>query len=147
MTFSISFVDYTLPSYKVDEQTRLGLICIGDLKEHFIAPLSCWSENDYKVHWRQSLERVVADETTSALIVSMHDPVTANLITWWPMYRIGEIIYFQNHLLFLEKLTAPFDVISPYKSVEERQTITEDGNKISEWEVSVQSIKNFLKGC
>jgi hypothetical protein len=50
----------------------------------------------------------------------------------------------QNRLLFLDQLPHDFDPAAPWDSVGPRRTVTEDGDQISEWRVSLDDIREFL---
>src|SRR5260221_459679 len=118
--------------------TRDGRIVVGSFTERFIASLAFWQEHQYVSHWTDQIERVVAGSATAALITSMYDPLKANFITWWPIYRIGDLGYIRNQLLFLDRLDTPFDPTIAHEYVRERQIVSDDGQKISEWQVSIQ---------
>jgi len=60
------------------------------------------------------------------------------------MYRIGDTVKFQNHILFLNELETPFDPTDPYRFVPERMIINNDGEKISEWSASMSDLERFL---
>lgn len=76
----------------------------------------------------------------------MYDPITANFIYWWPIYRLDNTVYLQNHILFLSKLSVPFDPHDPFRFVPERELISETGEKISEWSVPIADLEGFVKG-
>ncbi len=103
-----------------------------------------WSADDYKRHWKQAIERILHSSDVSCLITSMIDPTTGNHIFWWPMYRENDTVFIQNHILFFDQLQSPFDERNPFSSVRGRQTINEDGNRISEWSVQIDELEEFL---
>jgi CdiI N-terminal domain len=74
----------------------------------------------------------------------MVDPATATYIFGWPMYRVNENVFIQNHILFFDQLQSPFDERNPFSSVPERQTTNEDGDGISEWSVRINELEEFL---
>jgi hypothetical protein len=51
--------------------------------------------------------------------------------------------FLQNHLLFYEQLSRPFSIENPYSSVRDRETISKDGDRISEWSVCFSEIEEF----
>jgi hypothetical protein len=143
--FSIKFITDPVPDLEVGEKAAFGIIQIGDFKERFIASLNFWNVEEYERQWIQGLTRVVNHESESALITSLTDPKNTNFITWWPIYRTKEIIYFQNQFLFLADLSAPFNPRDSYRHVPPRTTKTEDGKQpISEWKLPIAAIENFL---
>jgi CdiI N-terminal domain len=126
------------------EAVALGSLKLGEFQEGFHASLSHWDQSRYRSQWKEALERLVKGEERSALITSMYDPATANFITWWPLYRSGNSVHAQNHFLFMDELQQPFDELNPYKSVLQRETISEDGDRLSEWTINLSDIEEFL---
>jgi hypothetical protein len=123
----------------------LGSLSLGAFLEDFHASLSYWDRDRYLAQWREGLDRLVNGEIRSAVVTSMYDPRIADYIFWWPMYAIGDSIHLQNQILFLNDLGEPFDEAEPYRFVRERETISEDGQPISEWTVSLSDIETFLR--
>lgn len=140
MAFSIDLLDEPAS----DESTRLGLLTIGSYVERFVAATTYWDVTRYRRHWQQAITRIVQGSVTSTLITSMYDPAVANFIYWWPMYRLGHTVYFQNHILFLSELETPFDPNDPFRFVPERIIINSDGEQISEWSASIADLEGFL---
>jgi len=126
------------------ETVALGSIKLGEFQEGFHASLCHWDQGRYQAQWREALERLIKGEEHSALVTSMYDPRTANFIVWWPMHRDGDSVHVQNQLLFFDDLAESFDELDPYRSVQQRETRTEEGTRISEWTISLPDIKEFL---
>src|SRR5262245_1505378 len=137
MAFSIGLIPEPVPNLDPGVVASLGVIQIGYFQERFIASLMYWSADDYKRHWKQAIERILHSSDVSCLITSMVDPATASHIVWWPMYRVNDSVFIQNHILFFDQLQSSFDERNPFSSVTERQTVDEDGNRISEWSVQI----------
>jgi hypothetical protein len=140
-TFEIRFL--SAPETPAPSGSAYGEIRIGSFRERFESDLSFWSTSDYERQWRTGASRILQTDR-AALITSMGDPSSANFIRWWPMYRQGEMVIFHEHLLFLEELTTPFDPEMTEKFVRDRETLTEDGQPISEWTTSLDTIRAFL---
>jgi CdiI N-terminal domain len=79
------------------------------------------------------------------LATSVLEPSSANIVEVWPMYREESEVYVQNCLLFLEQLSRGFDPVVPWESVFPRSVVDEDGQRISEWRVSIDDIGEFLE--
>ena len=139
MAFSIELLD----DFASDLKSRLGAITIGSYVERFVAATEYWDITRYRYHWHEAITRILQGSVKSALITSMYDPAVANFIYWWPMYRLGQIVQFQNHILFLNELEQ-FDPNDPFHFVPERITINDDGEKISEWSASIEDLERFL---
>jgi len=65
------------------------------------------------------------------------------MLFWWPLYRINDQVFVQNHILFFDQLDVPFDPTNPYESVRPRTTI-EDGQEVSEWRVTIEDLQSFV---
>jgi hypothetical protein len=139
MSFRIDFLQSEVPSEK-QNGLIYGQIKIGGFSEKFSSSLDFWSVADYKNHWRKAIGRILARNSKSALITSIDNPTSSNFYIWWPMYLLGEKVYVQNQLLFLDQLHEPFDLENPFKYVPSRQTHNEDGEKISEWVVDFSDL-------
>lgn len=74
-------------------------------------------------------------------MTGMLDPKTANFLIWWPTWRIGDIVYFQNQILFMNLIRAGFNDNALENYIPKRMTMTDKGEKISEWSVSVKDIR------
>jgi len=125
-----------------------GKIVIDSFCETFTVSLSSWSREQYDQHWNTALERLIGGADRSALITSYIKPRTRitpdDFLVWWPLYRDGDTVYVQNHLLFFRQLSTPFLPARPWESLRDRQVTNEEGQKISEWVMTVQDIRNFL---
>jgi CdiI N-terminal domain len=125
-----------------------GKIVIDSFCETFTASLSSWTREQYDRHWNTALERLIDGADRSALITSYIEPPTEagpnDFLVWWPLYRDGDTVYVQNHLLFFGKLKAQFLLERSWESLSDRQVMNDEGQKISEWVTTVQDIRNFL---
>jgi hypothetical protein len=74
----------------------------------------------------------------------MFDPSIANFIFWWTLYLDENTVHIQNQILFLNLLDKPFLELNPYEFIRTRETVTDEGDKISEWDVDVDDIKVYL---
>lgn len=123
-----------------DELFAIGKIRIGSFSETFHVPLSYWTRDKYRSQWKAAIYKLIHGENKVALITSMYSPKNANFILWWKMYRIEENIHIQNQVLFMEDLDKEFDEENIYQFIPERRTLTEDGDSISEWIISLKDI-------
>ena len=102
-----------------------------------MVPLGFWGEADYRASWRRAFEVLEGDpRAVACLMTSMTDPATSNFLICWPMYREGEDVYVQNAIVLLDEIEGPFDPGAPWGSLEPRQEMDDDGNRISEWATS-----------
>ncbi len=140
--FSIKFTNQEQLKFSKTNEI-LGEIILGEFKETFLASLNYWSIGEYQAQWTEGLIRLVNDEGRSCLITNMFDPNIANFINWWPIYREGRKLIFHNQIYFIKK--KGFDPHNPYVNIEERRTISETGVPISEWEISIDDINEYLR--
>jgi len=142
MAFSISFPNN---NSLAPNELKLGKIVLGDYSEYFKSSLSYWSVEDYKNHWKNALHKIAYESTKSCLITSIYNPQSSNFLYWWPIYKDGSSVFFQNQILFLKRVRPRFDPTNPYLSIPDRKTINKDGNEISEWELRTEEIYEYLK--
>lgn len=121
-----------------------GRICIGSFEEEFEMVFEYWTPAQYKRQWREGVRRIVDNRPTSCLLTSIGDPTTANFFFWWPIYRVYDRICVQNQMLFLDDLEESFDLSDPYRSVRARETVSEDGSRISEWQTTIADLRGWL---
>lgn len=147
MSFSIAFLHEPL-SYPYDDPATpaaYGSLTLGGHREVFCASLYEWRKEDYESQWRHAIRNLLEGKERAALIVEYISPANSFKLEWWPMYVIRKTVFFQNHLLFYEQLTRPFSIDDPYSSLRDRETINEDGNRISEWSVSFSEVEKFAR--
>ncbi len=120
-----------------------GTITIGDFIERFECDFSFWNKHDYKIQWREAIDRIKRGENISCFITSMRDPDTANFIVLWPIFREGDVMFFRNRLLFLDSIEGSLKAEDPYCHIAERETTTEGDLKASEWEIHINDLLTF----
>ncbi len=123
----------------------LGELKLGEHCEHFGSILGFWGVGDYEESWLTALRRLVSGASISCLATSVIDPSNANFLEVWPLYREEDNVYVQNSLIFPDQLPHEFDPDAPWESLDPRSVIDEDGQAISEWEVSLGDIREFLE--
>lgn len=144
MSFSIEIIKNS----KINDEDGFhctGKIQINEFEENFLIALGYWDSSDYIRQWNNALKKLfISQHEKSCLITSITDPTNTNYMFWWPLYRDGEIVHIQNCVLFLDRLKILFDPYIAYKFIPKRKIISEDGDKISEWTISIEEIHKFL---
>jgi hypothetical protein len=143
--FEIKF-DKSGSLFDSDPQYNLaGKITMGNFYESLIIPIHFWSKEDYLAQWKSALNEILSStKSQSALIVHMLDPDDNEYVICWPLYRIDEIVYIQSRIILPEDTNGIFELEKIQEYIGERETISEDGEIISEWEVSVEAIQASL---
>ena len=119
-----------------------GTITLGDFSEEFLAAAWLWDSERYKQQWRAAARALIAETDRSAFVTSfIHPDAHHNVI--WPAWRVGRLVYVQNHLLLRANLPAVLDVDGIHRFVGDRQTSNEDGEPISEWMVTLDDVTAF----
>jgi hypothetical protein len=126
------------------EQVLIGSIHINSFSESFRSPISYWNRNEYLSQWYSGLNEIISGNEKSAIITSMYNPNNANFIVIWPLYLIGNDVFIQNRILFMEDLKELFDESKLSTYIDNRETIDEDGEVVSEWKVSISDIQRVL---
>ena len=131
---------------RVDDSTCkicTGRIRIGQFEEVFESSLEYWAPDQYETQWYSAVSRVLDKRRDACLITSVTDPKTANFLFWWPIYVCGDLAIIQNQVLFLERFRKDFELDKAYQYLEPRESVSEDGEPISEWSVSLSELKSW----
>jgi hypothetical protein len=140
--FAIKFIGS--PQIEFGELAARGRITLGECSEEFVAPLVYWTEGDYRGQWREGAERILNGRERSCFVAAMRQSPLDGAMFLWPAFRDGEVVYIQHKLLLPELVIGSFEPSNPYAQVDERRTISEEGEPISEWTISVADIARFL---
>lgn len=139
MSFDISFLNE-----KTNDNNEVGSIVVGDFTEDLIIPTSAWQRQEYEKQWRKSLQSIVqGNALSSGLITEIYPEGAAEYVNIWPIYRVGDEVYIQNRMLFLNDYPG-FKQENLMDYVGERELIDSEGNKISEWKTGIGDIKKWL---
>src|ERR1051326_4178063 len=145
--FLIEFTDEPLefPYDDTSIPAAPGKVVLGKSTEEFVANLSLWSKSDYESHWARELKALVEGSSKVALVVSYDDPKASSNMEIWRVYRDGEWAHFQNQLPFYSDLPHNFEISKMSEYIQDREVITAEGNRLSEWDVAVRDIELFLQ--
>ncbi|MGP3980038.1 hypothetical protein [Streptomyces sp. KR80] len=143
--FSILMIDDPVSEEAIPSCSEaVGRIKVGSFTETFLMDLSFWTVDEYRRSWESALRELERTEkATSCLIASITDPATSNFNSCWPVYRVGDVVYVQSSVIFLDELDEPFDPQEPLRYVEPHCSVDEDGNRISEWTTSASQVRQF----
>jgi hypothetical protein len=145
--FSMGFTDEPV-EYPYDDTSIAaapGRLLLGKSTEGFLANLSLWNRSNYESHWTHELKALVEGTSKVALVVSYDDPKASSNMEIWRVHRDGEWAHFQNQLPWYSDLPHDFDVSKMSQYIQDRVVITDEGNRISEWDVAIRDIELFLQ--
>jgi hypothetical protein len=123
---------------------NIGEICIGSFREKFASDTTFWPRSRYEQQWIAAARQIMT-AARAAMITSLVEPSSSNFVRWWALYRDGDSIAMQEQLCFLDELHESFDPERVGRYVRQRETISEDGQPISEWFTTVAAVSDFLK--
>jgi len=106
---------------------RLGVITVGDFTERFACCAIIGNVDALPEQWLTAL-RSLCDGALSVALV--HDPRFA-----WLIYREAENCFVQQRM----------SLDGDLQSIPPRETVTEDGDRISEWAVGLPEIRQFVE--
>ena len=144
--FSLAFTDEPL-EYPYDDTNipaAPGGLVLGKSTEEFLASLSVWAKSDYESHWTRELKTLLEGNPKVALVVSYYGNLASNMEIW-NVYRDGELVHFQNQILWCSTLPPAFEVSKLSQYISDRAVVNAEGNRISEWDVPIQDIELFLR--
>jgi hypothetical protein len=144
MPFDLTFTDAVSCDSLSPGREADGVILIGDFRETFSAALDLMSKRDYLQQWRYAARRIAEGSDCSAIITSFADRGGEIVGMWWPLYLCaGGLVAVQNRLILREVVDGRFSVNTCYDYVGPHNTMTEDGDAISEWVISVSELAAF----
>jgi len=125
----------------------IGKIVIGDFTETIHIPINFWTIDEYKKQWAEGLARIETHDS-SCLIASIQDPKIDPYLNWWALYKVGDTVYIHNNMFVDFTYEEHFGntVITRencYDFISPRETVTDDGEKISEWSIPLSDIKGI----
>jgi hypothetical protein len=132
------------PEGKGDALFNWGRLTLGRFQEEFQAPLYEWAPGDYAAHWLESAQRLLRGSPVAVFLTHMTRP-DATYHVGWPAWREGDRVYVQERLFLQEQLAGAFDPEFPEVHVGLRQELSEEGVRISQWEVTVRDLAAFVE--
>ena len=108
-------------------------------------PVYFWDISDYEKQWKAGLERIKTHDA-SVLITAMNDLNKRAQVNWWVLYKEGDKIYIQEQMLIDEVFEKelhqqPFNKETCYNFIDPRETVTEEGHKISDWVIDLSDLE------
>ena len=138
MTFSIA-IDALM---SIDMSEPCGRIVVSDWQEPFlIAPVSGHPrpEESFEGLWRSELTRLI---NGAPAVVLPTQPGRG-----WVLYREDDHVYVQEQLFMVPDEDGELVLDASTFAIQPRETISDEGDEISEWATTVQAIKSFLESC
>jgi hypothetical protein len=143
--FDIFLTDEVVEELDPGVKAVYGKIQIGDFSETFDTSLISWDRVQYERHWSSAIHRILEGHERSALITSFVEPPLSRHLVWWPMYRDGDTVYFQNQLLFFDQLDQPFSAGHFWDFIGQRHQRSDDSQRISEWVLPIMAVEVYLR--
>jgi hypothetical protein len=135
--FDISFIT-TEPEPQEDGWLALrGRTTLGPHREEFLAALGTWSREEYERHWTDAAQRLVSGSDRTLFFTSAFQYC-------WTMWRVSEDVFVQERLLIPATWLEPFDPADPWRQIDDRHTVSDDGAPVSEWRLHLDDIDEFL---
>ena len=120
-----------------------GTIVLGEAHDGFEISLEWWGRTAYEQQWLGAAKRLTNGAACVMFLVSYNGP-NAAFHVGWPAWRDGDRVHVQNCLVLTEQLPTPFNPDESHRSVGVRETVSEDGERISEWDVSLADVQAFV---
>ncbi|OOF44702.1 hypothetical protein BKK51_08495 [Rodentibacter trehalosifermentans] len=120
----------------------LAYIKLGNYVEELHIPIDYWGAKEYINSWISSLVEGLETQKHSVLITSMHESNSINFINSWIVYYDKENAFIQNKIIFTGDIPN-FDISKINSYIGDRETVNEDGFKISEWLVKKKDVIDF----
>ena len=140
MNFDIGFTDSFNINYKSQSKHASGYIKIAnELEESFFSSLQALSKNDYLKQWLLAVDIIIQGKDRSGIVVDYADLESEIVGEWWTLYLLDkDLIAVQNQLIGRGFAIENFTNYVPHY-----QSIDEEGNKISEWHITLEDLIEF----
>lgn len=132
------------PEGEGDGLFNWGRLTLGRFQEEFQAPLYEWAPGDYAAHWLESAHRLIRGSPVAVFLTHMARPDAAYHVGW-PAWREGDRVYVQERLFLREQLDGDFDPEFPEVHVGPRHELSDEGERISQWEVTMGDLTAFVE--
>lgn len=120
----------------------VGRIQIGSFTEDFHVSAEYWKPQQYEEQWNEALRQLLLGASEGCFIASLDNPfVPGGRVFLWVFYRDGSDVVFQNLFLSLEECQPRFVPEEAREWIPVRETVSEDGDPISEWRVPFSNLK------
>jgi hypothetical protein len=127
------------------DRDGMGEIVIGAFRERFSLDQSDWSSADYVASWRSAVAELLAGAPAVALMTSSARPETELVRRAWTLYRQAETIFVQDRLFVPADHAFALDTTGRVVDLAPRETMSETGEPISQWETTVEALSDFLR--
>lgn len=136
-------IAFTGDHLRGDPLVAMGRIQLGDDQETFDAFVGYWPIERYRQSWITELRRLTGGADTACLLTCVWYPQDANFPEAWSLYRFGDSVRVHQNLIIHDQLDHAFNPDEPWKSIPPYAEF-EDGNRISEWRITIADIQDFL---
>ena len=121
----------------------VGTIVLGEYRDGFEISLEWWGRAAYEQQWLGAAKRLLSGAECVMFLVSYNGP-DATFHLAWPVWRNGDSVHVQNCLVLTEQLPTPFNPDEAHRIVGMRETVSEEGEPISEWVISLADVRAFV---
>ena len=77
----------------------------------------------------------------------MRESPFSGAVFLWPAYRVGQNVYLQHRLILPEHVNGSFDPSDPYAQIDHRETLSVDGEQLSEWHIDLSDVARFVNAA
>jgi hypothetical protein len=130
-----------------DEQGQcFGVLKLGKELEYFSSREHPWPLCHYRYQWKRALEDLVSPENIviSRPLITQVLGEEDNICGFWALYRFGEEVRVHDTGLICDTRFLDPDDSEIYLMAGEYETHTDEGSRISEWEIKIEDISRFL---
>lgn len=125
---------------------NMGEIKINDFEEKFEIATDYWPRLKYEQSWRKEIQYLLNNTKDKiALMTWMHKPMSKGNYRAYVLYGKKEKVFIQEQLFPASQSCPNFDTNEALSNIQDQFEINEEGNKISQWEISINDLKLFIE--
>lgn len=122
-------------------------LVIGEHKENFPLITNLWKPDCYEAQWMESLQALEKAEVDRCVLITDIQPSDVSSgICYWALFREGQTVYFQERFLREQSEVLVGSAIEVAPNIPARvQGSPEEHARVSEWQLSIDDISEFLR--
>ena len=136
-----------MSEFHISIEDDRGTIRIGSFEETFSVDTGHYEATEYVNQWLDALSQLADEGRPVALMTWMSPPETPANRRGWVLYPEEGDVFIQEHLFVHGDHESRLDDRGVVIEIPARETHSEDGERLPEWQTSIFNIQSFIKAA